>query len=1083
MRVTGSSSFDIQAFLSKTCLVLVLSPVLSAQYTSGVEGTVTDQSGAAVPAAQVRLTNEATQVRKEATTNERGFFRISDLLAGSYRVEVTHSGFQPWIQSNVLLEGNQMRTVYPQLSVGEQKSIVEVTADIGAVETGKSTVARSIEQKTVEEAPMLGRNIYGGVAALAPGITGAGALFGGATGSGSVSQDSFQTEPGFQINAAGQRHETNEYQVDGASVNGNSRDGIVNLTPQPDTVAEVRVAAATFSADKGRNSGALIEVYTKSGTNQFHGSISEFHTNNVLTARTVFQTGVPVFRRNEYGFTLGGPVIKDRTFLFGSYYRLSSSAGQTDVVRVETPQFRDWLARTYPNSIALKIFTEAPPGAYPISNFQTAGQIKSQSYFPNPDIPDNLPVIGTAYINQSLARPAGQWNIRMDHNFRNYKDRIYANYFNYFSEGQQANPRPLQRIVTPNYGMYGKVNWTHAFTPGLLNEASAALVRVDGMTPPTAHKEFPNVGITGTQGFSQNDISWLHENWNWHEVLSWMRGNHNLRFGADVDRQADLDNFTISFARPSFTFASLLDFAQDKPISQTGPTVDTATQTLAQNLYPRIYMTYVGSFVQDDWKVRKNLTLNLGLRWDYFGRLARADRGGTPYSFFTPGQGATFADQITKGYMRTTGDGLVTTKPLWGFTPRFGFGWDVFSDGSHAIRGGWGMFLNRIANLSYTNPSRSNPPAFGRVENDVLRGQPIAYALGSPDGRYFPLPPGVQFKINEVGGLVGTLTAVGGVDPEPDPPRVQVWNIAVQKKLPGGFVLEGDYLGTTGRKLYLQTEVNRFPGDLVQDRVLNRLNPYFGSVIHGQTIGVSDAHYGSVMLSRRFSRGLSARGIYTFGKATDLTSSNDNGVGGGRNVFNGLDVNGQHGRADYHVGQRLSIDSVWEVPSPWKSGWKGNILGNWRLAGIAIFQSGRPFTVVSQAPFPTGDFNGDGFNWDSPNTPAFGNSVSSERSDFINGLFLASDFPRPPSGQQGNLGRNTFDGPGLANVNLNVIKAVKIPWFLSESATLELRGEIFNLFNRVNLTPPVADLSNGLFGRSTSQTLPRAVTFGLRIQF
>jgi len=155
-------SLCLRKCLRQAALPLLFCSIVSAQYTSGVEGTVTDQSGAAVPAAQVRVTNEATQVRREATTNERGFFRISDLLAGNYRVEISHSGFQPWVQSNVLLEGNQLRTVYPQLSVGEQKSIVEVTADIGAVETGRSTVARSIEQKTVEEAPMLGRNIYGG---------------------------------------------------------------------------------------------------------------------------------------------------------------------------------------------------------------------------------------------------------------------------------------------------------------------------------------------------------------------------------------------------------------------------------------------------------------------------------------------------------------------------------------------------------------------------------------------------------------------------------------------------------------------------------------------------------------------------------------------------------------------------------------------------------------------------------------------------------------------------------------------------------------------------------------------------------
>jgi hypothetical protein len=295
--------------------------------------------------------------------------------------------------------------------------------------------------------------------------------------------------------------------------------------------------------------------------------------------------------------------------------------------------------------------------------------------------------------------------------------------------------------------------------------------------------------------------------------------------------------------------------------------------------------------------------------------------------------------------------------------------------------------------------------------------------------------------------------------------------------------VEADYLGTSSKNLYTQTNLNRFPGDLLSDNRLDRINASFGPVIYGSLSGESSAHLGSFMVSRRFSHGWSARGIYTIGKALDFTSSNDNGVGGGQNVFNALDVSGQRGRADYHIGSRLAIDSVWESPDPWKQGWKSKVLGGWNLAPIIILQSGRPFTVVTTAPYPSGDYNADGFNNDPPNTPAFGNHVSVERSVFLTGLFPASAFPKPLAGQQGDLGRNTFDGPGLANVNLGIIKAVRIPWFTSEGARFEVRGEIFNLLNRVNLTQPNGDLSSGLFGRSTGQSLPRGVTFGLRIQY
>jgi hypothetical protein len=1065
-------------------VLLLLNTLAYAQYTSGIEGTVTDPSGATVANAHILITNEATQVKREMNTSESGYFRVPDLAPGAYRVEAQMSGFQSWVQSGIQVDAHQLRTVYPKLNVGQQKAEIEVSAQAEAIETGKSAVATSIAAKTVEEAPMLGRNIYGGVAFIAPGVTGAGRLFGGATGSGSASQDSFQAEPGFQINSAGQRQENNDYQVDGSTVNGNSRDGIANLTPEPDTVQEVRVSAATFTAERGRNSGALVEVYTKSGSNQLHGTLSEFHTNNDLTSRTVFQSGIPPFRRNEYGLTAGGPVIKDRTFLFGSYFRLSSSASQTDVITAETPQFLQYLKQYYPNNVATNILTNAPIGAYPITGFVTANQLRSSSHFALPaNLPGDLPVAGTSFVNETLSRPAQQWNTRLDQYLRQDKDRIFFNYYNYSSEAQSANPRPLQRIVQPNHGMYGKVDWTTSITPALLNEASMTLLRVDGLTPTTSHPELPSATVTGMQGFSQSQISWAHVNYNWHDVVSWLKGNHSLKFGADVDRWHDLDNFTPSYARPTFTFANVLDFAQDLALTQSGPVVDTRTGTLAQNVYTRIHMTYFGIFAQDDWKPKPNFTVNIGLRYENYGNLAQMDRSGTPASFFAPGQGTAFNQQIATGAMRVTDGGLVSTNKPQGVMPRIGFGWDVFGNGSLALRGGYGIFYNRIGDLSYATNARVNPP-FGQVVFDVRNGQTLNFALGSSNGLFFPLPPGVQFQLNPAGGLAGTPITVGGLAPVVDPPTVHVWNVTLVKQLWGSIIVEADYLGNRATNLYLQANANRYAGDLLQHNgTLTRLSPYFGPIIYGRTVGYSDAHYGTFLISKRFSKGFSAKGIYTFGKATDLTSSNDNGVGGGENVYDVANYAGQHALSDYDVARRLTIDSVYEIPSPFRHGLGAHILGGWQLAGIAIFQSGLPFSVVTTGAYPRGDFNADGFNYDAPNTPSFGNHVSVSRSAYISGLFPASAFPIPAPGQEGNLGRNTFSGPGLANVNLNVVKTARIPWFVREGATVQLRGEIFNLFNRVNLTNPVSDLSNSLFGKSTGQNLPRSVTFGIRVQY
>src|SRR5216683_5086546 len=451
-----TGGFMQKRMLLTPALVLCFALNASAQFNGSIEGTITDASQAGVSDAQVVLVQESTQFTQRTTSSESGFFRITQLPPGEYRLEVGRSGFKTWVQTKLVLAGGEARTVYPMLAVGEQVAKVEVTAAIGAIETSSSNISRSVEEKTLSEVPMVGRNAYASIAALAPGVTGSGQLFASGAAFGT---DSFQSEPGYQINAAGQRQEQNEYDVDGTSVNGNSRDGIANLTPEPDTIQEIRVSANSFSAEKGRNSGALVEVYTKSGTNQLHGTLSEFHTNNALTSRTVFQSTskVPVFRRNEYGFTAGGPVVKDRTFVFGAFHHLSSSASQTDVVAAETPQFVQYLKQYFPNNISTRILSSATIGSSPVSGFVTANTLKASARNPVPaTLPGDLPVLGTSFVNETLSRPAGQWNTRLDQYLRQYKDRIYFNYFNYFSKAQSANPRPLQRITQPNYGMYGK---------------------------------------------------------------------------------------------------------------------------------------------------------------------------------------------------------------------------------------------------------------------------------------------------------------------------------------------------------------------------------------------------------------------------------------------------------------------------------------------------------------------------------------------------------------------------------------------------------------------------------------------------
>jgi hypothetical protein len=1079
--------------LCPTVLFLVIALPAGAQYSSGIEATVVDSNGAAIPSAQVTLTNQETHVQQAAVANGQGLVQILHLSPGRYDMRVTATGFSSWQQKGIDIEGTDVRTVYPKLQPGATQSTVEVNANSSSVETTSGTVSRVLEQQTVQHAPLVGENLYASVATLAPGVTGLGGSFGGANSSGSQGTNSFNAEPGFQIIGAGQRQEANEYQVDGTSVNGNSRDGITNLTPEPDSVAQMKLSTDSFSADKGRQSGALIEVFTKPGTNQFHGTLSEFYTGSKLTARTEFQSKVPRYLRNDFGGSVGGPIIHDKTFFFGSLFWSKSSQGVTITQPMETPEFVQYVTTHYPNSMAAAFFKAAPSGGTPTSGFQTVSQIEQSlvSPFLPPDIPGDLIAMGNVSINQSPINDGFQGHVRIDHNFNNANDKLFYSLFRNTTQGGVASARPNTAYISPNATWYHKIDYVHTFSPTLLNEASMSYVRADG-NQPAAPGDLPNLpnaypGGLGTGFSSWGPSGWVHNNWNWHDVLTYVKSNHNIRVGIDVDRQQDLDNFTAGLDRPSFNFANIVDFAVDHPSSQSGPVVDVKNSGTAQSLYSRVLMLQTAPFVQDDWKVTKNLTVNAGLRFDYFGHLGTVTYGPNPLALFTPAGSGTMEEQIANGSMLVRGsNGQVTDNALWRLAPRFGFAYDVFGDGTTSVHGGWGMFNNKIGDLSYADGLRTNPPQFANpnisIYNSGTTPANFSYGRSTSGPTGFAPPPGIKYEVDPHGGLVGTRIGVSGLQPKLVPPLVQNWAVSIQRSLGTSVVVEADYFGTTSSHLYFQTDVNRYPGDMIQHNgTLERLNSSFNSVVYGQSIGVSNAQVTSLSISKRFSRGWSVHAIYNYGKALDYTSSNDNGVGGAESVIDATDPRRNYGRADYDARHRISVDAVWNIPG-FANGIQHFVTTGWTLAPVITLQSGQPFTVYTSAAFPSGDFNGDGYNFDVPNVPSFGSTKSTSRSDFLKGVFAASDFPLPVPGVEGNLGRNTYDGPGLANVNLAAERVFRLP-FLGEQGGFEVRGEILNLFNRVNLTTPVGDLSNGEFGKSTDQNLPRNIQVLGKIRF
>jgi hypothetical protein len=1074
--------------LAALVCVMAISPAF-AQFTSGVEATVVDQSGAVVAGAQAVVIDQATQVQQTAVSNSTGYVRIQQLPPGTYRIEVKAPGFETWVQKDVILEGNQTRSFYPKLTVGKQQATVEVVGETQMVETTGATISHALEAETIAEAPLLGENVYASLATLAPGVSGTGMAW----GTGAQGPNNFDSEPGFQIIAAGQRSDSNEFQVDGSSVNGNSRDGIVNITPEPDTIAEMKISTDTFSAEKGRQSGTLIELFTKSGTRKFHGSVSEMHTDNALTARTEFQTKVPRSIRNDFGGTIGGPLSRKGTFFFGSLYWMKGVVGQTVTEIMETSAFRNYVLQNNPNTVAAQFFKLAPAGAEPTSNFQTVGDIETAlpSLYPTPPIPTSLVALGRASVSQSPINNGFQGHVRIDHSFHGEKDRLFYDLFRATTQGGSAAARPAESYVMPNSNWMHKVDYIHTFSPSLVNEVGVTYVRADGVDlNPTP--SLPNAYTTGLDaGFSGWGTSgWVHNNWNYHDVLAYVRGAHNLRVGIDVDRQQDLDNFTNGTVPPSFSFTNIVDFAVDHPYSQSGPIINPRTGLIADNLYSRVLMLYVAPFVQDDWKVTRRLTVNLGMRLDDYAHIATLQYGANPIALFTPGAGSTFAEQVADGTMvHRSSNGAITSDPVWRIAPRVGFAWDVAGNGSTSVRGGWGMFNNKIGDLSYMNDNRTNTPDFADPSISIVQKgvtlSSFSYGTSSTGPLGFAPIPGISYQIDPHGGLVGTTVGVGGAAPNMTAPLVQDWAVSVQRRVGRTMMVEADYFGTDSKHLYLQTDVNRFAGDLIVNKgTLTRLNSSFASDEYGRTIGYANSNVGSVSFTKQVSKGWTAHTTYTYGKALDITSSNDNGVAfiSPENIVDAQNPFRQYGRADYDARHRFSAYGVWTVPSL-HSGVPRAITSGWTFSPIITLESGQPFSVYTSASFPTGDYNADGYGYDYPDTPTFGNHISTSRSDFLKGVFPASAFPKPtPEGTEGNLGRNTYDGPGLAMVNFSAERVIPIHLF-SDKGMFQIRGEFINLFNRVNLLQPDSNLSSGGFGQSTSQNTPRAIQLIAHIRF
>jgi hypothetical protein len=1063
-----------------------------AQFASTLEGTVTDPSGGVVPAATVTITNEATGVTQTGTTTTAGYYRFPALPGGLYTVKVTLQGFKTWSREHVRLESTQTRAVNVALEMGAAGAEeVTVTAEAPLVETSQARVSGLIQENQVKDLPLMGRNFFS-LVVLTPGVTGR--ATGGGQSYAQSQADIYSNEYSVNMNGNGGRTESNNFMVDSGTVSSSQRSGVVNVNPNAESVEEVRVLVNNFNAEYGRNSSVLVNVITKSGANAFHGSLAGFFTNDGLQSKNYFQEqtanfNIPEYSRKEFSWGVGGPIFKDKTFFFVSGDVLRSEVAVSEVRTILTPQFIQLMQQRRPNGIATGIARDFPASFTPDRNFRTAGQILGSSCTGSQMIDTvigpvacDFPATGNGIWNETSPRNGFQWTARVDHHFSS-RDRVFAS-FNRTTTDKVGfgapEVYPAFTAKSPTSSLQLNTNWTRVMSSNLVNEFSFSWVRPYGELE-NPHADIPGITVTGLSQAIQ--VGWgpnifVQNSFLWSDVVTWTRGAHSMKFGVGYTKEHADNDSARAITRPTFSFNNVFDFANDTPFSESQIPLDPRTGTVPDSI-KRFHRTQSFSvFAQDEWKIRPNLTLSAGLRFEWFMNITDISDDTVTNIEFPVDTGnlrndVPFARLVQQQYWLEGG----AFGPQNSLAPRVSFAWDPTKKGQMSVRGGYGRFFDRMSNQIWDS-EHQNLPGYANASVNQLQPVKPLFALGSsailPYG--FPFPAGLTAGVRPNGGLLNGTAAVTVGDQGMPVEYTHNWFLGVQRALGRYVVVEANYVGSRGRDMYYRLDINRFAGDLLDGR-LDRLMPGYASV--GYTQAIDKSNYNGFNLAVRVQKtDLNLGAAYTYGNGKDNSSTF---AGTQRPDAYGPDDQ-DYGPTDFDVRHKLAVSANWKLPSPSEGAAKA-ILGGWQIAGVLTSQTGVPYTVRCQASFTAGcDYNADGTNFDRPNVPSFGDSKSGSNDEFIAGLFTRADFPRPPNGQNGTLGRNTFRGPRYFNVDMALVKSIRIP-ALGRSSDLQLRVEAFNLFNTVNLDLPIGDLSNPNFGKSTSALPGRIVQFAARFQF
>jgi len=1063
-------------------LLLLVASLASAQTTTGyIVGIVKDATGSVIPGVNLTLTELGTGATRSAVSDADGSYSFRQLNPGEYRLTAEQPSFKRFIQEPISVRVNEATRVDAMLQLGDISEQVLVQGTGIQVQTTNSTLGAVVEEKKVVDLPLNGRNF------VQLGLLQAGVSEGGPSQTAVGS-----TASTFAVN--GVRTQNNNFMIDGVMA-GSVENNSLDYRPNPDTIKEFKIQTNTYSAEFGRTPGGVINIVTKSGTNQFHGTAWEFFRNEVLDARNFFARSVPVNKRNQYGVSFGGPVAKDRTFFFAAYegFKLRRGTARNTIVPTPAEKAGDFSALT-------KAIIDPLTGSQftgnriPDNRIDPAAKLLVKLY---PDA--NIAGAGVRANNFSSAPgvPTDQFNVmgRLDHKLSS-KDDFSARYFIDSVNSRTAfqGPSNLPTFYQENtgYRQHVVLNYTRVFSPTLVNDFRIGFARTtttgvyypivpakqyginldtpDGVGLPA----FEITGMAGLGNVIQGPSAFAFNTFQYLDTVSWTKGRHQLSMGGEFRKTQE--NVTFRFTHNGsyqmtggISGDAFADFMLGLPQTFT---LGTGRPFLAQR------NTSFSVFLQDDWKVTRKLTLNLGVRYDLY----------TPIHDIRKETSALFIEKMATPGVPQSGGLIIDAPGTQGLSgeydvyfadkndivPRIGFSYDVFGNGRLAVRGGFGIFVSQeIGNLQlqqlisypYTNYIVLN----SATTSDPLKGVDTSVPIKFP--------------------YRGITSQALNTDPYIRHPYYNQYNLNIQFDLGGGWFTEVGYVGSQGKKLLHFQEINQpitTPDATRTNKDSRRPYKDFSTVILSTDFGASNYNAFQLSVKRRFSGGFTMDSAYTFSKSLDLGSQFH---AGGQNRYEGVLTqddncrNCDRGVSGFDTPHRWVTSFLYELPvgrgkrflasSP---GVVDKLLGGWQVNAILLFKNGWPFTVR--------DFR--------DRSLAAGAFIPVDRPNLVgketvtgdpNKWFDVSAYSAVPLGTFGNLGRNTLRGDGVSNLDLSVFKRTYIPK-ISEQFAVEFRAEFFNLPNHATFNFPNNDFGSSTPGRVGSTVLDeRQIQFALKVIF